>query len=225
MLSEHLAFAGCAQLLTSVLAVHGIDHAFTGPELQARFVGQNFRGMLRSLMEEYDLPLTEEEIKQLVTQEEDAVIAQLHPPELQPCEGVKDALNKVDKGTTLAVVSSSALRRVNASLQATDLAGFFGDRVYSAATSLPTPTSKPDPAIYLHAMKALGVQPGDCVAVEDSRSGTLSAVRAGIRTIGYIGSYPPEEMPHMADVLKESGATVIMHHWNEFGQCLKDIHA
>lgn len=179
--------------------------------------------MLSSLIKEYKLSFTNAEIEAYVKQEEGAVIAKLHPPQLQPCQGVREALEHVDKSVTLAVVSSSALRRVKASLDATELSTFFGDRVYSAATSLPVPTSKPDPAIYIHAMKTLGVNPSECVAVEDSRSGTMSAVRAGIRTIGYIGPYPPEEMPQMSEALKDAGAQVIMGHWSEFAERLNEI--
>ena len=38
---------------------------------------------------------------------------------------------------------------------------------------------KPDPEPYLTAARMLGVRPGDCVAIEDSTTGTRSAVAAG----------------------------------------------
>ncbi|MGK9146917.1 HAD family hydrolase [Plantibacter flavus] len=38
---------------------------------------------------------------------------------------------------------------------------------------------KPHPEAYLRAAKALGVDPGDCVAIEDSATGLASAVAAG----------------------------------------------
>ncbi|HEX2986262.1 MAG TPA: HAD family phosphatase [Caproiciproducens sp.] len=43
--------------------------------------------------------------------------------------------------------------------------------------------SKPDPDIYLKAANALGVRPADCIGVEDSHNGVLSAFRAGMRTV------------------------------------------
>ena len=42
---------------------------------------------------------------------------------------------------------------------------------------------KPRPDIYLYACEQIGEAPGDCVAVEDSPNGVLSAVRAGLRTV------------------------------------------
>lgn len=43
---------------------------------------------------------------------------------------------------------------------------------------------KPHPEPYLAAAAALGVDPADCVAIEDSATGTASAVAAGVPTIG-----------------------------------------
>ncbi|MDR1204318.1 MAG: HAD family phosphatase [Peptococcaceae bacterium] len=43
--------------------------------------------------------------------------------------------------------------------------------------------NKPDPDIYEAAAKALGLPTADCVAVEDSRNGVLSAVSAGCATV------------------------------------------
>ena len=43
---------------------------------------------------------------------------------------------------------------------------------------------KPHPDPYLLAAAELGVDPADCVAVEDSRTGVASAVAAGVWTIG-----------------------------------------
>jgi HAD superfamily hydrolase (TIGR01509 family) len=44
--------------------------------------------------------------------------------------------------------------------------------------------SKPHPAAYLRAMELLAVEPGDCVAIEDSPPGIASASAAGAVTIG-----------------------------------------
>ena len=44
---------------------------------------------------------------------------------------------------------------------------------------------KPEPDIYEAAADRLGVDPTDCVAVEDSRNGSLAAERAGMVVVGY----------------------------------------
>jgi len=188
------------------------------------FVGQNFRGMMLSLQQRHSFSMTPDELNDYVRREEDVVIAKLKE-KLVPCPGVNSVLERLAEGKryTLAVVSSSALRRVKASIEKGGQDKYFGNRVYSAATSLPKPTSKPDPAIYLHAIEQLGKKAEECVAVEDSKSGTLSGTRAGIKVIGYIGPYSEEERPKMEDALTEAGAVVIMRDWSEFDECLARI--
>lgn len=178
--------------------------------------------MITNLKAKYNYDMSDEELEKYVTREEDQVISKLKA-KLQPCEGVDAVLPKLDGKYTLAVVSSSALRRVKASVDKVGQEKYFGDRIYSAATSLPKPTSKPDPAVYLWALEKMGVKAEECVAIEDSKSGTTSGVRAGIRTVGYVGSYEKHEHEKMKGVLKLAGAKPIMEHWSEFEGVLKDI--
>jgi HAD superfamily hydrolase (TIGR01509 family) len=195
----------------------------TGPRLIVEFVGQNFRGMLLTLQQRYGFDLTDEELDVYVRREEDVVIAKLKQA-LRPCEGVDDVLEKLKGRYAYAVVSSSALRRVRASIEKVGQDKYFDkDKVFSAATSLPKPTSKPDPAIYLWAMEKLGRTAGECVAVEDSKSGTLSATRAGIKVVGYVGPYEDAKRGEMEATLREAGAVVIMRDWSEFESCLAKI--
>lgn len=225
VLSETLAFEACAELANEILASKSLPERYTGPQLLSEFVGQNFRGMMVSLQKKYDYSMTPEELDTYVSREEDQVIGKIKAA-LKPCVGVDEVLEQLEKEGSyqMAVVSSSALRRVQASVEKVGQDKFFApEHVFSAATSLEKPTSKPDPAIYLHAMKVLGKKPDECVAIEDSRSGTLSAVRAGIKVIGYVGSYEKEEEEKMTATLKEAGAVVVMTHWNQFEKDLKDI--
>ncbi|KLT39037.1 HAD-like protein [Cutaneotrichosporon oleaginosum] len=219
VLSEHLAFAGCATLINRLLSQHGISRTYTGAELESRFVGQNFRGILASLSADHGLSLPPTDVDVLATAEVETVLALLRTS-LLPAPGAAAALARAQPHATLAVVSSSAARRVHVSLQTAGLAALFGPRVYSAASSLPVPSSKPDPAVYLHAMVKLGVPPAECVAVEDSRSGVVAAVRAGIATLGYVGALQPAEREAAAEKLSEAGAAEIMYEWSEFGACL-----
>ena len=60
---------------------------------------------------------------------------------------------------------------------------------------------KPAPAIYEAAADRLGVDPADCVAIEDSRNGTLAAERAGTTVIGYRVEHNAETDLSAADVV------------------------
>jgi HAD superfamily hydrolase (TIGR01509 family) len=226
VMSEELAFEACADIANEILAKRDITDRYTGEQLIQDFVGQNFRGMMISLQAKYGFEMPKDEIEHYVKEEENEVIAKLEA-KLVPCVGVTEELEKLQRSNKydLAVVSSSALRRVRASLKKANQDKYFkSDHVFSAATSLPTPTSKPDPAIYLFALERLGKKAEECVAIEDSRSGALSAIRAGIPVIAYVGSYHGDDKrAEMASKLSELGAKVVMKDWSEFEYCLQQI--
>jgi HAD superfamily hydrolase (TIGR01509 family) len=225
VLSEELAFEACAEVLNRILEAHGIPDRFTGPQLIKEYVGMNFRGMLHAIAKKYGIQITPEDEERYVKEEEDQVIKTL-TEKAMPCEGCSEELKKLyEEGKYgMAIVSSSALRRVTASVQKVDQHKFFPEgHIFSAATSLPKPTSKPDPAIYLHACETLGKKPDECVAIEDSKSGTLSAVRAGIPVMGYVGSYVPEKQEEMKQQLLDIGAKNVMTDWKEFRDKLAEF--
>lgn len=226
VLSEELAFEACAELINDICAERGIAKRFTGESLIKEFIGQNFRGMLTTLQREHAIEIAPADLERYVRMEEDAVIAKLRAV-LRPCFGVDEQLNRLAATGRyqLAVVSSSALRRVRASVEKVGQDHFFlGDVIFSAATSLDPPASKPDPAIYQHALEKLGKKAAECVAIEDSKSGTLSGTRAGIKVVGYVGPYP-DKKPEMEKVLRDAGAVIIMKDWAEFPGCLHKIEA
>ncbi|MCJ1312436.1 hypothetical protein MMC25_006110 [Agyrium rufum] len=228
VLSESLAFEACANLANEILEKFGKDARYTGPELMVDFVGQNFRGVLTGLEKNYNFTIPHDEKENYVKMEEDRVIATIKAKG-EPCEAANEVLEKLyqEKKYGLAVVSSSALRRVEASVERVDQAKYFPKgHIFSAATSLPVPTTKPDPAIYLFACEQIGVKPEECIAVEDSKSGTLSAVRAGIWTIAYTGSVEdPSKAKEVGEMLVSNGAKLVMSHWDEFEECVKKIEA
>ncbi|MGW0179509.1 HAD family hydrolase [Nocardia sp. NPDC003345] len=57
------------------------------------------------------------------------------------------------------------------------------------------PHGKPDPGVYLRAARLLGVDPGDCVAVEDSATGVAAAAAAGCGVLVVPCEIPVPEHP------------------------------
>jgi HAD superfamily hydrolase (TIGR01509 family) len=173
----------------------------------------------------YEYNMSEDELENYASMEDDRVIAKLKE-KLQPCVGVDAELERLatEGKYHLSVVSSSALRRVLASIDKVGQDKYFKrNEVFSAACSLPKPTSKPDPAIYLHAIEVMGKTADECIAVEDSRSGATAAHRANIQTIGYTGCYRPEEQEKMQRLLLDAGCVITMNDWKDFQTCLEKI--
>ena len=63
---------------------------------------------------------------------------------------------------------------------------------------------KPAPDVYLAVASALGINPEDCVAIEDSTNGIKSAVAAGMRTI----AVPNRQFRPDDDVLASAAVVV-----------------
>ena len=107
------------------------------------------------------------------------------------------------RGVRLAVASQSPLARVRFSLDVAGFASFFGQHVY--VTSM-VPRPKPAPDVYLLAAARLGVEPGECIVVEDSPAGAASARAAGFRAIGYVAD---DAHANAVRAMQETGVEMI----------------
>lgn len=108
-------------------------------------------------------------------------------PEKPGLRGLLQALRQ--RGVPMAVASSSHEWEVRRNLDRADIAGYFDVIVHGDEVS----RSKPDPEIYALACARLGLAPGDCVALEDSRNGLLSAHAAGCRAMMVPDLWQPDE--------------------------------
>jgi len=229
--SEFLAFEACTELTNEILQKHGFSKRYTVHELLEVFVGQNFRGMCNKLQEIHDFKMEPKEVDSYVDRELGAVTKKLSE-KCEPCPGAPEMMEWIkEQGYKMSVVSTSAKPRVVASIKKIGIDHYFPDEhVYSAATSLDPPSSKPDPKIYNYACEQLGVKNARCVTVEDSKSGATAAMRAGIPCIAYVGIYGIEEgkekMEKMAKLLSEEcKCQAVMYDWKEFPECLKKIES
>jgi HAD superfamily hydrolase (TIGR01509 family) len=103
------------------------------------------------------------------------------------------------------VASSSSLDRIRVSLESTDLIRFFEPYLFSAAD---VPKGKPAPDLFLHVSAKVGVQPADCIVVEDSPVGVAAGVAAGMKVIGFVGG--SHAGVQLADHLRNAGARAVI---------------
>lgn len=91
--------------------------------------------------------------------------------------GALDAIRYFrNRGLRLGLVSGAIRESIEASLRAHNIVGIFAT-VVSADDVLRT---KPAPDCYLLALQRLGVDPAECLAVEDTESGVAAAAGANI---------------------------------------------
>lgn len=95
-------------------------------------------------------------------------------------EGARQALEFAKKkNLKIALASSSSMAIINAVIKKLSFENFF-DETYSAEFEK---YGKPHPGVYLTAMKRLNELPENCLAVEDSLNGLLSAKAAKIKCV------------------------------------------
>ncbi len=219
--SEEPAYAASAGVTNRFLAGLGAERAFAPDELQRMTNGKNFRAAAAQLATGYGRELSRADLDGWVTEEKDVVTAHLRTV-LRPDAAVRGPLERLTGRFTLAAVTSSASSRLAACLAVTGLDPLFdAGRRFSAEDSLAEPTSKPDPAVYLHAGAALGVGPAEAVAVEDSVNGARSAVAAGFPTIGLLQFVPDADRPARAEALRETGAVAVVGSWTDVEALLR----
>ncbi|GAB2614974.1 haloacid dehalogenase [Paractinoplanes abujensis] len=218
--SEEPAFVASADVTNRLLASLGVSRAYTAEELRLTTTGKNFRTTAADLAAGHGRVLTPEVLADWVA-EEKKVVSDYLGQVLRPDPAVLEPLHRLAGRYRLAVVSSSALSRLDECFRATGLAGLLpAGRRYSAEDSLPRPTSKPDPAIYLYAVRQLGVAPAQAVAVEDSWPGARSAVAAGIPTVGNLVFVPPAERVARRAALEDAGVALVIESWQELEAAL-----
>jgi len=221
--SEEPAFDASVEVTNAFLADIGSDRRFTAEELRLAATGLNFRSTAQRLAAEAGVP--DVDVEPWVLEEKRAVTAHLART-LRPHAATSAALTALARHLPLAAVSSSALARLAGCFTATELDDLIPpSRRFSAEDSLPTPTSKPDPAVYLHACAQLGIAPAAGLAVEDSLPGAGSAVAAGCPTIGNLLFVAPEEREERAAVLESAGVLAVVSSWQEIADLLLPVLA
>ncbi len=118
----------------------------------------------------------------------------------------------------VAVASSSSAQHLINKLEITNIRHHFDPHIYS--TDL-VGASKPDPAIYLHAAAELGINPAECLAVEDSINGVVSARAAGMRTVGFTAG--KHCLDGHDDLLLEAGAELVVESMFELKDWLEQL--
>ncbi|MBV8858390.1 MAG: HAD family phosphatase [Acidobacteria bacterium] len=130
--------------------------------------------------------------------------------------GVRRWLDRLRaEGWRQAVASSAPRANLEVIVEALGLGGYFA----AVAAAEDVTEGKPDPQVFLVAAAKLGVEPGNCVVVEDAPAGTEAARRARMRSVGVLSSHGEltadivvrtlAELPDTAfdDLLKESETT------------------
>jgi HAD superfamily hydrolase (TIGR01509 family) len=141
---------------------------------RAAIMGANTRQWRARMREFLDLEMSEDDI-------EAAVIGRMlgrYAAEGAPAiDGAVEVVRGLHGRYLLAVASSAPPHVIEAALQGLGVRDLVG----AVASSDEVAQGKPDPAVFLLAADRLGVDPEECLVVEDTLNGVLAARAAGMR--------------------------------------------
>lgn len=127
--------------------------------------------------------------------------AQLRIDGLQRKPGAVEILEELkQRGIPAVVVTASPIERTERYLTEVGILQYF-DRIISATQ---VAEGKPSPDVYLLASKEVGFPTEECLAVEDSPNGVMSAYRAGCKVVMVPDQTPADEMLPYLDGVAET---------------------
>lgn len=184
-------------VFAAMLCAEGLP--MTGHEAMTRFKGKKWAVCLAEVEAELGHKLRPDFMPELHERTSEA-----YRTRLKPIPGTIDLVSSLD--IPKCVASNGTRQQVEFSLSLTGLLPYFAGRIFS---SYDIGVWKPEPDLFLHAARAMDVEPTDCAVVEDSLPGIQAGIRAGMRVFAF--------QPTMVDERIPAGVTVI--------QSMSELHA
>lgn len=161
------------------------------------FAGTLTADRMRTLKEMFglDVPVEEMTIKR-----ENMILDIMGKEDIKPVSGIPEFLRSIkEKGLTTAVASSSDYKLINLILDRLKIAKYF-DSVTSGSD---VKRGKPSPDVFLLAAERIGIEPAECLVVEDSENGVKAAKAAGMKALGYINPTSGKQDLSLADFITD----------------------
>ncbi|MBO1306399.1 HAD family hydrolase [Enterococcus sp. 669A] len=189
--SEYTYFESKSAILKE--AGHPVEESY-----HYQFMGTTGEFMWQKMKEEFDLSLSVEEyVKKMVQMRE----VMVEKDGVRPIEGAPAFVKRLyEAGLPLGVASSSTLKEIKSNLKALGIAECF----QVVMSSEEVPNSKPAPDVYLEVARRLGVEPVNCLGIEDTKNGSTSVNRAGMVCVGFHNPIYPKQDLQKADRIVES---------------------
>jgi HAD superfamily hydrolase (TIGR01509 family) len=181
---------------------------FTLEEMLAFGVGKNAVTLAAAIEQEFGVTLPAGFIEG-----QRARIMEAFTTELRPIDGVPELLGALK--LKRCVASNSHINRVRHALTMTGLMPHLEPHIYTPAM---VARGKPAPDLFLYAAAQHGVRPERCLVIEDSLSGVVAALAAGMPIIGFVGG--SHCRPGHADAMRDAGCIEVFTRMAEVAKFL-----
>jgi len=167
------------------------------PEDFVPFVGTGENRYIGGVAEKYNFPVDIEAAKKRTYEIYDIIVRN----KLKALPGVKDFITSCrNKNLKIAVATSADevkmiinLREIGLPVETFDV----------TINGLEIERKKPFPDIYLKAAEMLGVQPKDCLVIEDAPNGIKAAKAAGMKCLAVMSSFSEKELNNADWIVKD----------------------
>jgi beta-phosphoglucomutase len=152
------------------------------------FVGMGENRYIGGVAEKYGLNISISEVKARTYE----IYKDIIRGRLKPLPGAREFVNKCrERGFRLAIATSADLVKMEANLKETRL---YADLFNATVNGLEVENKKPFPDIYLRASEKIGLEPDECLVIEDALSGIKAAKAAGCKCLAVTSSFSPDSL-------------------------------
>ena len=149
-----------------------------------QFVGNSMSYCLQSIKGLLGKPVPEEFVPEYIDRTAIAL-----SKNLKAVDGITEVLNELR--IPYCVASSGTHEKMQMTLGITNLLSYFEVKIFSVTE---VQRGKPYPDVFLYAAERMGVQPDNCVVVEDTPIGVRAGLAAGMKVFGYAKLTPAHKL-------------------------------
>lgn len=182
-------------------AGYGINYS---EELNHNYIGRGAMAMLEEFETMFpDSPLTQIDMPEKLGLKDQAYLELAHKKVKVFPAVLAFAKTLKDKGITIGIASGSSLKVITAMAESLGFLSLFSVIISAEEVK----EGKPAPDVFLEAARRMGIEPTNCLVLEDSRNGLLAAKAAGMHSV----LLPDPELPEhpdwkLADILIKGGS-------------------
>lgn len=163
-------------------------------DVYVTFTGNSDKNIIQKLKNLYEIDKTHEELLEESYKYYFEAFDNASGLELLP--GVKDLIIDLhSNGMKLLLASSASKRKIEAVFTRFGLYPYFDAKISGEDFEF----SKPNPAIFIEAVKQSGFTKEECIIIEDSTNGIKAATAAGVYCIGYKSEHSMGQDTSLAD--------------------------
>ncbi|WP_336690971.1 MULTISPECIES: HAD family hydrolase [unclassified Chryseobacterium] len=171
----------------------GID---VSEELYASFTGASTKRVCETLIQEFNLKQTYEEIAK--TKRDYFKEYFYNDEEFDLISGVRELIQHYyDNGIRLILASSATMTTINMVFEKFELEQYFGGKISGADLK----ESKPHPEVFLLAAEMANEPVENCMVIEDSTNGILASHRANIFCAAYRSPHSKNQDYTLANIV------------------------